>query len=81
MSDHGLAPAHVERARIWYRAHREHVDLLVAISDAGGYPPSGSDISQPELWKPAHWRWFLHLQEQVGRPLRPAPAAEEHQDA
>lgn len=44
----------------WRNEHSDHVSRIVA----GGspyirpYPPSGSDIFRPELWKPAMWRWL-----------------------
>ena len=49
----------IMRASQWRKEHLEHVKRLM--SDTGTYPPSGSDIDRPELWKPAHWRWFETL--------------------
>lgn len=44
-------------AREWRDAHRAHVDALSA-DGILVYPPSGSDIFKPELWKPPMWRWL-----------------------
>lgn len=47
----------VSKAQEYRVDHRKHVDDL--ISDASGwYAPNGSDLLRPELWKPAHWKWF-----------------------
>jgi hypothetical protein len=48
----------IMRAREWYFRHEAHVDQLI-IAGTGEWPMSGSDISRPELWKPAGWRWFF----------------------
>lgn len=48
----------IDKAREFYWGHIEHVDRLLGDADAE-YAPSGSDIFHPELWKPAHWKWFL----------------------
>ena len=52
-----------ERARLWRDAHRDHV---VALMDNGivEYEPTGSDAARPELWKPAHWRWWHRRERQ-----------------
>jgi hypothetical protein len=47
----------IRSAREWREKHRVHVDEITR----GGhiyYPPSGSDIFRPELWKPPMWRWL-----------------------
>ena len=41
----------------WQESQFEHVQELRQ-STQHSYPPSGSDIFHPELWKAAHWRWF-----------------------
>lgn len=54
----------LKRALKWFSEHRVHVAAITFISDPSkSYPPSGSDCSQPELWKPDHWNWFLGRQE------------------
>lgn len=44
------------KAARFYKAHPNHVDTLRHASDLS-YPPSGSDLFRPELWKPGHWVW------------------------
>lgn len=46
------------KALDWYNTHEKHVTELIRSGD-NDYPPSGSDMLKPELWKPAHWRWFF----------------------
>ena len=46
----------IDRARAWYSDHQEHVDRLI---NQQAYEPEGSDRIRPELWKAAHWAWFL----------------------
>jgi hypothetical protein len=50
-----------EKATEWFRAHESHVMKLILSDDADrmSYPPTKEDISQPAVWKPAHWNWFL----------------------
>lgn len=44
----------------WQKSHEEHVTKLLKTNDFDySYPPSGSDLLHPELWKAAHWRWFV----------------------
>lgn len=49
-----------DRANEFRGKHKIHVDELIR-STKHLYPPSGSDMLHPELWKPAHWAWFLGL--------------------
>jgi len=46
----------LENALRWYREHENHVQGLIGVLTS--YSPSEEDIGRPELWKPAHWRWF-----------------------
>lgn len=46
------------RATNWMVEHREHVDRLVKSAEYC-YAPSGSDRLRPELWKEAHWKWYV----------------------
>lgn len=48
-----------KNAAAWKLAHATHVETLVNSRDRTSYPPSGSDVFRPELWKAAHWRWFI----------------------
>lgn len=43
----------------WYQKHKHHVDQLTRKYNDAGYAPSGSDMFNPELFKPAHWKWFF----------------------
>jgi hypothetical protein len=54
----------IDRGRQWYIKHKHHV-LRIVKEERHEYPMSESDISHPELWKPAAWRWFL---KQYGEP-------------
>jgi len=51
--------AFLVKAKQWYFDHTEHVNGLVAAHLGNKYPPPGSDCRHPELWKSAHWKWFL----------------------
>lgn len=46
------------KAFLYHFEHREHINNLIK-NETKSYPPSGSDCFRPELWKAAHWRWFL----------------------
>lgn len=41
-----------------YFKHKQHVDGLVK-NEISSYPCALEDRSQPLLWKPQHWNWFL----------------------
>lgn len=50
------------RAVRWSLHHMEHVIRLIQDTSSPNmysysYPPSGSDLFHPELWKASHWRW------------------------
>src|SRR4051812_668696 len=47
------------RAISWLYGHEARI-LRLFVEDPGGaaYPPTGSDIFHPDLWKAPHWRWF-----------------------
>ena len=49
------------KADEWRIKHKEHVERLQKddLSGHGFYEPSKEDAGSPELWKPAHWRWFF----------------------
>jgi len=51
-----MRQAELENAIGWYRQHKNHVNKLIDAPPS--YRPSKEDIGKPELWKPAHWRWF-----------------------
>ena len=54
----------VKPAWEWYQNHFDHVDSMVAKYPKLMYPPNGSDSGRPELWKPAHWKWFFESHKQ-----------------
>lgn len=45
------------KARVWYGAHREHVNKMLS-KHGPQIEPTGSDANRPELWKDIHWRYF-----------------------
>jgi hypothetical protein len=45
-------------AKNWLSQHKDHVSKLIE-EEHIEYAPSLEDASHPELWKPAHWRWFI----------------------
>lgn len=52
----------VEKGLAWYGKHKQHVTALMKYAtdtDCKPYAPSGSDMFHPELFKPAHWSWFI----------------------
>lgn len=51
---------HKVKALAWYAEHKSHVDDLVKETQYI-YGPSDEDAGSPELWKAAHWKWFLNL--------------------
>jgi len=53
-----LTNEQIKNAKNWIAKHKEHVSKLIE-QDTQEYAPSIEDASQPELWKPAHWRWFI----------------------
>jgi hypothetical protein len=48
------------KADEWRIKHNEYVSRILndGLSGHGFYEPSEEDAGSPELWKPAHWRWF-----------------------
>jgi hypothetical protein len=51
-------------AAVWYHEHQKHVEKLITeygVLGKDSYAPTGSDVIRPELWEPAHWRWFFGL--------------------
>jgi hypothetical protein len=44
----------------WYENHQEYVHRITK-NEKDAYPPSGAGSDRPELWKPAHWLWWLHI--------------------
>lgn len=46
------------KATRWWSDHDAHVRRLLKSEGAIAYPPTGSDVYRPELWRPPHWRWF-----------------------
>jgi hypothetical protein len=56
-SDIEAYPAARDAARRWRSERPDHVRLIAA-GDGVAYPPSGSDLHRPELWRAPHWRWL-----------------------
>jgi hypothetical protein len=53
-----IGEAEVSSAMAWMSEHASHVRGLIADTRMA-YPPTGSDRIRPELWKSAHWKWFV----------------------
>jgi len=51
----------IVKANEWRIKHKEHVEKLLRENEPWtiGYEPSKEDENHPELWKPAHWMWFM----------------------
>ncbi len=64
---------YVEKAITWRNRHMRHVDDLVANAPAS-FPPSGSDVLSPELWKGGHWKWLYETQN-LKAGATPAPTS------
>lgn len=47
----------IDKAEKYRTEHSSHVRGLISYANYS-YAPSGSDVFRPELWKPAHWKWF-----------------------
>lgn len=60
MSD-TVSALHRDRARVWRDEHTDHVQHLLNSRDGDSlaYPPSGSNMLHPELWRAPHWRWLV----------------------
>ena len=55
-----VSDSDLEKADMWYRLHKNHVNKLFN-SAKTEYPPTElEDIKNPNLWKAEHWRWFLN---------------------
>ena len=54
-----LTPEQLSRAADFFAKHTVYVRNLVR-DEKLAYPPTlGEDKNRPELWKGAHWKWFL----------------------
>jgi len=54
-----LTEQQIKNAKNWIALHKEHVTKLIEQENIE-YAPSKEDASQPALWKPAYWRWFIN---------------------
>ena len=45
------------KADTWNKEHRVWVEKVIK-QEEQSYAPSQEDAFRPELWKPAHWKWF-----------------------
>lgn len=48
----------IANANYWFLEHLELIKKMINDGETSKNPPCGSDLYSPELWKPAHWRWF-----------------------
>ena len=48
-------------ANNWRLDHQKHVESLIDNAEKS-YPPDGSDVTHPALWRGPHWRWFKETQ-------------------
>lgn len=56
--DRPLTLDEIKAGHDWWNKHASYVArLIVGCSDS--YRPVGSDMIHPELWKAAHWNWFI----------------------
>lgn len=73
-----LTDNEIRMAAKWQSQHSKFVDAL--LTDAGkACPPTGSVVCRPELWKPAHWKWFIEqiaLHKSFERSFKQALAGE-----
>ena len=55
-----LTQPDIDKAKLFYLEHLDHVSQLMHDSkEETCYPPTDTyDVIRPEVWKPAHWRWF-----------------------
>lgn len=68
-----LSALQVEKATEWALRHRKRVESLAGLSSLT-YPPTLSeDKRNPELWKGAHWRWFLRIHPLPNNRNKPTP--------
>jgi hypothetical protein len=59
------------KPKIYFKRHKKHITDIVS-STMQAFPPSGADVSRPELWKPANWRW--HLAKTMPEGVQKTPA-------
>ena len=55
----------ISNANIWNGKHPKHV-ADIRVKDEYCYPPSGSDMWHPELWKGGHWNWLMTSSHYLG---------------
>jgi len=54
-----ISNAHLFKAEQWYLQHQYYVEKNIANVESG-YPPSDPyDVRNPNVWKTAHWKWFV----------------------
>ncbi len=49
-----------EKACDWFYLHENEITIAMN-NEFVDYPPSGTDIYMPEVWKGVHWKWFMRL--------------------
>lgn len=57
----------VAKAHKFIKIYQDHfVKSVAASKDDNAVAPSGSDLFNPALWKPCHWKWYLNLKKEGG---------------
>jgi len=55
-----LNTTQILKATIWLEKHIKHI-YNIELNSIDEYPPTDNeDKNNPKLWKPEHWKWFLH---------------------
>ena len=54
------------RAHLWYNENYDSLFNTIK-KEPTKYGPRGTTLFNPELWKPAHWRWFFEECQQEER--------------
>ncbi len=54
-----LSDNQIDKAYIYYKKHKEHVDNIVKICKNKFEPSQIEDKNNPYIWKAEHWKWFL----------------------
>lgn len=59
IKEHTLSDEQLKNGSDYYKRHKIFIERCVKV-EVHTYPPTDNeDKSNPRLWKPAHWKWFL----------------------